>query len=561
MNYMEPDIEYENFDYSESHENSTSQEEKVTALGFDQQLFYYYSTSTRQITSLSPAQHTKAHLCGLASAVRYWENFQQFQSKNGFSWGGLADMLMTQCRDVGIFNPSRSRGRGAWIEGDVPLLHVGDALIVDGKRAPLVYPGSKHIYEAAAPLINAIAPALPTADAHWLIKVCKMLRWDKPASGTLLAGWLAVAPICGALRWRPSVWLTGSSGSGKSWIMDHVVTAVLGEIALAVASVTSEAGIRHKLQRDALPVVFDEAESEGQADQARMQAVFNLVRVSSSENSPNILKGQQNQSRAKDFRIRSAFLFQSINVGLAKKADENRVSVLSLRDYSNGNDVPFIDLELTVRERLTPEFSAGLISRSVSLIPVIRANAEIFARAISDGLGSRRLGDQLGTLLAGAYSLHSSGLVTPAQAAVYVAREDWNEQSSAEDDKDEFRLLRQILATKIRLGSTEMPVSRLVEAARATEQLEGMPHADTAARAISEHGVKLGYRDNLAGVYFSTNHPALKQILNGTDWAASWSRSLARLPAAVSGRDVLTRFALGHVSKAVWVPMATIDPN
>jgi nucleoid-associated protein YgaU len=32
----------------------------------------------------------------------------------------------------------------------------------------------------------------------------------------LLAGWIALAPICGAMRWRPHLWLTAAAGAGKA---------------------------------------------------------------------------------------------------------------------------------------------------------------------------------------------------------------------------------------------------------------------------------------------------------------------------------------------------------
>lgn len=552
--YFEPPPDLPEIDFPER--------EAVIPLGYDRgPVYYYYSTTLRQVASLSPAEHTRLRLEGIASGPHYWENFEQFRSKQGFQWPQLAGWLMEQCRQRGPYDPRRIRGTGAWMEGDQPVLHVGDALVVNGHRAPLTYPGSRYIYEITASLLPEILPPASTQDAHWLIKVCKILRWDVPAHGTLLAGWIAVAPISGALRWRPSVWLTAGSGSGKSYVMDKIVCGVLGQVALAVASTTSEPGIRHGLQCDARPVIFDEAEAESAADAARMQAVLNLVRVSASENAPDILKGQQNQSRAKAFRIRSCFLFQSINVGLSKRADESRVTVLSLRDHNRDGDVSFDDLDATVRERITPEFGAALISRSVMLLPVIRANAETFARAIADRLGARRLGDQLGTLLAGAYSLHSSGLITPEQAAEYVAREQWADQAPDDAEKDEYRLLRFLMASRLRVGTADMPISRLVEAAGTIEQRDGLPVPETAQRTLSEAGIRYGYHENAAGLFISTNHPALRRALAGQPWENSWSRALSRIPGSVGGRDVKARFALGHQSRAVFLPMGVIDPG
>jgi putative DNA primase/helicase len=500
-------------------------------------------------------------LGGIASVAQYWEkNFQDFWSKQGFSWPQLADYLMSQCRERGIYDPSRIRGRGAWLEGDQPILHIGDALIVNGERHPLVYPGSRYLYEADATLVKDITKPLLTREANWLIKICRLLRWECPASGTLLAGWIAVAPICGALQWRPSIWVTGSSGSGKSWLMDNIVNTCLSEIGLYVAFNTTEPGIRRALHCDARPVIFDEAERDSASSALRMDDIFGYQRVASSENSVQILKGDQH-GKFKAYKPRSVFLFQSINVGLTKGADESRISILGLRDKSIPGDIPFADLEAATAERITPEFASGLIARSVALIPVIRQNAKTFARAIAAHMHSQRLGDQLGTLLAGAYSLHSSGLISAEDAAAYVAKEEWQAQTPQEEEKDEYRLVRHIMASRVRVNNVEMPVSRLLEASQQFEAHEGMPAPDLAQRALSEAGIKPGYQENVPGVYFSTNHPRMREMLKGTQWDASWSRSLARLPDALSGSEVIQRFALGHRSRAVWVPWATIDPR
>jgi putative DNA primase/helicase len=541
----------------------TAQRESVHALGYDREAYYYYSTSKRMVTALSAPEHTRAHLSGIASAAHYWEReFDTMMTKNnGLSWAHLADHLMTECRLRGIYDPSRIRGRGAWLENDTPILHIGDALIINGQRSPLIVPGSRYIYEADAALLDQISGPLATTDAHWLVKVCKLLRWEAPVNGTLLAGWLAIAPICGALQWRPSIWLTASSGAGKSWVMDNIVNVCLQQVALYVAFNTTEPGIRQALQADARPVVFDEAERDSAAAAFRMDEILGYQRVASSENSVEIVKGDTG-GRAKKYKPRSVFLFQSINTGISKKSDEGRVTVLSLRDYSVASDTNFEDLEATCAERITPEFASGLISRSVSLIPVIRENSKTFARAISAHLGSRRFGDQLGTLLAGAYSLHSTGLITPEQAAEYVAREQWDAQAPAEDEKDEYRLLRHIMAVRLRIGSVEMPVSRLLEAAQQFQQQEGLPAPEIAQRVLSEAGIKYGAHENVPGVFISVNHPQMKAMLRDTDWSASWGRALGRLPGALAGREIKTvRFSMGHVGRAVWIPMSTVDPQ
>src|SRR3546814_5949145 len=91
---------------------------------------------------------------------------------------------------------------------------------------------------------------LSDEEASRIIDICCRLRWEKPYGGWLLAGWIAIAVICGALNWRPHVWLTGSSGSGKSWLLDNVIRPLIGAIAVYCQSNSTEAGIRQTLATD-----------------------------------------------------------------------------------------------------------------------------------------------------------------------------------------------------------------------------------------------------------------------------------------------------------------------
>jgi putative DNA primase/helicase len=416
---------------------------------------------------------------------------------------------------------------------------------------------SKYVYEAAQPLAAVVAPPLPTRDANRLVLICRGLAWAETIHGTLLAGWLAVAPICGGLAWRPSIWITGSSGSGKSWVYDNILFGLLRNIALPVASNTSEAGIRQTLNNDARPVLFDEAEGEDAGAVNRLQAVLSLMRQAASEGGSEIIKGTQNQSGAKRYRIRSCFAFNSINVGTVHQADESRLTILPLR-------MPSTDPESQSRwaafsadaiATLTAEYSAGLVARSVSLLPVIRRNAETFSQAVSERLRSKRLGDQLGTLLAGAYSLHSSGVITLDAARDFVARENLTTAAEHDAQRDEDKLWSHLTQHRVRVqssnvGTVEITIGLLI---RAADNADGRISQDVAEIELKQIGIK----PMADGVLISTNHPALKRILQGTPWFGSYSRTLLRLD-GVSSVNKTVRFGPGHIGKAIHVPSSLL---
>lgn len=63
--------------------------------------------------------------------------------------------------------------------------------------------------------------------------------------------------LCGALKWRPRIWLTSGTGSGKSTIQNDFVSFLMNGISVYAQGNSTEAGIRQHLKSDALPVLFD----------------------------------------------------------------------------------------------------------------------------------------------------------------------------------------------------------------------------------------------------------------------------------------------------------------
>jgi putative DNA primase/helicase len=539
--------------------------EGIIPLGYDHGTFFYLSRASRQIHALTADQHTKRAMMALASVPHFWQRSKFVSDKGNVFWDDAAGWLMDECHAIGIYNPERVRGRGAWFDAGRAVLHLGDRLLVDGRAVALMLPDSSAIYPAALSLGVTTADPLSSAEAHQLVTLAKGLRWKQPVSAVLFSGWVVDAMICGALKWRPSIWITGATGSGKSWLQENVLAPLVGPVALQVQSKTSEAGIRQTLNSDALPVIFDEFEREDSAAAIRVQGVLDLMRQASSESEKKIVKGTQQQTTARAFRIRSCFCFSSINVGIAHAADESRVTVLTLEAPEIANVAAqdkFQALAASAATLITPQFAAGLLARSVGLLAVIRQNAETFAQAVAAKLGTRRLGDQLGTLLAGAYSLHSNRVITLEKAAAYVADQVWGDVTETDLGHDDGRLLSQLTAHRVRLSqgngpALDLTLGRLLSSAFGAD---AQIAKDVATTELRDYGI-LAIVTAPFGVWVSNSHPSIAKALAGSPWHAGWSRSLVRMTGAEASGKKTLRFGLGHVSKAVWLPLETIDAD
>jgi putative DNA primase/helicase len=532
-------------------------------LGFDNGLFFYQPHATGQVIRLTAASHNAAHLNMLAP-LQWWE--AAFPGgRGGPNYVEASSRLYELQHKVGIFDPARIRGRGAWWDDGRSVLHLGDRLLVDGVEQPLQLPGSRFKYQrlAAIELPQDVQPLTAEQGAE-IITIAGGFLWDVPASGLLLAGWAALAPIGGALRWRPHIWLTAGKGSGKSTLLDRFLGTLLRDLALWPEGSSTEASLRQKLRCDALPVVMDEAESNEKSDRIRMQSILALARVSSSSSRGFIGRGGAD-GIAQQFMVRSMFLLCSINPALRHGADESRFAQLTMRNPASLPEAQrhahWRDLDQRLTAEITPDTGHALAARMVRLIPVVRDAVAVFRAAAAQRLGSQRQGDQYGTLLAGAWCLMHDRVPSEAEALRLIDEQDWEPYREAAEQSDEQRCLQFLLQHQVRVELERIVVDgprvsarssvitrsvwELAEAARS-----GTEGGDVPVDAAVAHLGRLGFRVDGDRLLISNTAEGIRRILRETPWGASWSTVLGRLDGAE--RVGPTRFpGIAGVSRSV----------
>jgi putative DNA primase/helicase len=530
-------------------------------LGYDRDRYYFLSAGSGQVMQLTSHQlNTSASLTALAPLV-YWEREFPGGRSTKFDVGSAADDLMRRCERVGVYDPDQRRGRGVWLENGQVVVHRGDKLLVDGEEREVIDWDGSRIFEKARRMDIPLAPPLDTKTAAKLIDLCKEPAWEnKEYMGRLFAGWLVIAPVCGALHWRPHLWITSEAGGGKSWILDNLVKPVLGPLALRVQSKTSEAGIRSELQSDARPVIFDEAETQNKADQARMQQILDLARQSCDEDGAPIVKGTADGG-SRHYRIRSCFVFSSINIGLTQAADESRTVVLRLVPQTDTKTraESFDRLRKMHSDLMTTDFAARLLSRTLGLLPIIRANAETFAHAVMKGGGTRRTGDTIGAMLAGAWSLRSTRAASLDEASAFLAEQKWASKAVADAgvDPEWKRALAHLVQMPLRTvrsnGFTEdIPVGELVLAAAGLG--EGSLSTADARLTLIRAGIKYDTETGTDVLVANTSRFAAKAF-EETAWATGWASTIARADGATKPKKVIRFGSLG--SRAVSIPIST----
>jgi putative DNA primase/helicase len=543
-----------------------------TMLGFNGDDYYYQPGDSGQVMRISRSGHSStANLLSLARLEWWRDRFGRYNRDGectGVEWQPAISALLGRQHAIGCYDPSRIRGVGAWWDDGRPVFHLGDRLIADGRAWPILNPPpSEYLYQRLPRRRGPqAAEPLSEQEGHELMGLAERFHWESKSAGILLAGWCALAPICGALRWRPHLWLNAVAGSGKSSVMDYFIAPLLADLALHVLNNTTEAGIRQKLRSDALPVVFDEAESNEKPDAARMQGVLSLARAASSEGRGVTIKGSPS-AEVTMFNVRSMFLLSSISTSLKQAADRSRFSVLVLRIPDELSDqerqAHWSSLKADLSRAVSEQTGERLVARMLSLVGVVRDTAEVMATVASAELGSARQGDQLGTLLAGAWALQSRQVPTPDEALAWLRSSGISDQAEGQADErggDQRDCLETILQAQLRVetgrdGTVTRTVSELLDVASGIASPLDPVSPDLAASVLGRHGLRVDGAELLV----SNIAKGVAKLLAGTAWAdGGWANLLASLPGA--RRNGMTRFkGLASATRAVAVPKSLLQ--
>ena len=520
-------------------------------LGYDHERYFIFQHGKRQIATITKGDMSEKGLIELAP-LNWWE--MGFPGKNGIDTSAAANFLIRTAEKRGIYDMRRIRGRGAWVDQGRMVFHHGSYLTVDGEPTDITQIKSRHVYELHQSLPDPASEPMGSDEGEMLLDLAKQFRWTKPGSAALLAGWVALAPLCGAMRWRPHIWLTGGAGCGKSTVLNEFVHHLLGGLDLYAQGNSSEAGIRQELRADALPVLFDESESNEESDARRIQNVLSLIRQASTESEAQTFKGTAG-GEAMRFHIRSMFCLASIQVAIRHQADVERLAVLALRpkreDTNSSASWGKLKASIYAMQR-DKELPGRLFRRCLDMLPTTLKNIDVFTTAAAERFNSQRDGDQYGTLLAGAWSLISTGVATKEQALEMIDSYDWSEHRENNDMDEGQRALSALMEAHIRVnGGIEVTVYELVAAACGQPTSVIGIDSEKADAFLQRHGMKV--RGDRLLVSNTSNE--LKKLMAGTTFEADLRGMLLRVEGADRNDNKPAKFS-GVGSKCITLPLS-----
>jgi putative DNA primase/helicase len=522
-----------------------------TILGYDGQTYFLFQHEKKQVLEITKKDLSDVGLIELADL--YWWEMNFGNGNGGIDKKAVAQWLFRTANGRGIYDPSRIRGRGAWADKGRAVFHHGSYLTVNGEHTDITAIKSAYVYPMARELPQPSETPLTDAEGDHLVGVADMVRWNMPGSAALMAGFVMLAPICGALTWRPHIWLTGVAGSGKSTVQNKFCAALLRGVGQYYSGDSTEAGIRQDLKADALPVLIDEAESNNERDKQRIENVIGLIRKTSTESQMHTAKGTVS-GNSQHFQIRSMFCLASINVNLPTKADIDRLTILSIKKAKEGDVDNWPELEAELNKIDQDEtMSSRLLARALKLMPVILDSVKVFRKAAAIHFKDQRYGDQFGTLLAGCWCLMKSYVPQEYEALAMIKGYNWQEHTEDQDQDDSAKALEALLSAKIRLPGNlgDLTVYELIRESTTSFRHGSGVDMDVADQTLRRHGILV----ESGRLLFGTGVSNLKELI-------------AKMPAITNLRDQLlrvkdadrvgTKSFNGTKSKCVSIPLVPI---
>lgn len=308
----------------------------VRPLGYDGERRYFVDTAGQIFNTDGKAMGVERLQLLFAAHEGFllwaWPSFSKERTVTNFKAEEARRDLYAACYERGPWSMTEQvRGRGAWLDDRGRLvLHCGELLYVDGKAEGTGELG-EHFYvrrpKAIEPWHQPVeGDKNPAVDLIKALRTWNFVRGDVDAF--LLLGFIGVAFMGAALDWRPSAFLVGDAGCGKSELQ-KLIKAVMGRFMISTTNATS-AGLYQIVGHDALPIGIDELEGEDNAKQAA--DIIKMARDAAS-GSMRIRGGANHQGV--EFQARSTFLFSAINPPGIPPASMTRLALLQMRPLTD----------------------------------------------------------------------------------------------------------------------------------------------------------------------------------------------------------------------------------
>lgn len=519
----------------------------VTPLGVsDDQLLCYVLDSQGVVRSLDARSSGKGPLGFLFAGRSRWlewafPRMKVLKSGHAIPAGGwdaddARQCLVDACAFKGVFDPEQQvRGRGAWRDDDGGLIyHAGDRIWLGGHwKRPGEY--GQRIYPAR-PRLQRPWPVYEKAGSDspgdMVLQELRSWNWERPdLDPQLLLGWLIGAMVGGALKDRPTIFIPGEEGSGKSRLQ-QLMRLLMGDALMDTEDATGPS-IYRRVRQDSVAILIDELEAV--ADSRVTDKIMTIMRISYSGGK---LHRTGENGRTQEFTLRSSCAGSAIAKPATTSADDSRMAVTMLREREPGQ------VERVLDGKMFTEAGRQLLKRVFDWWPRWDELRRVYRTALTakECGHTDRGGDTFAALVAGYHVATSDDMPTPAELAMWqklLKAEALTETSTRE--KTWRRCFIQLLEAQpdvfrqLACKSLGQAIVKWREAPTANYGTDVEDKAAQIGLAISwERGADPTWEN--ARLFVPAKSAAVQSLFEGTDWAGKigapgpWSGVLRQMP-------------------------------
>jgi hypothetical protein len=252
----------------------------------------------------------------------------------------------------------------------------------------------------------------------------------------------------------------------------------------------------------------------------------------------------------------------SIGVGLKEAADLSRTAVLTIKpleSYSyeerKKKELEFKDF-LSLASEIPDDMPQRLVARQLHNLFTLRHNVEIFKETIAVMLANRRIGDQLGTLMAGCHSLYSTKRLDLKQCEKYLNTVNLDEFLQVKSEREDVALLHHIVGSMIRVetvnGAQDRTIGELMLVCFTRDDTTDV-RLKVAEATLARYGMKIEREHgSVTGVWVGQSIQSMNRIMQTSVYFEGWAGVLMRHPYAKRSTDSV-RFG-GATSRAIYLP-------
>jgi 5S rRNA maturation endonuclease (ribonuclease M5) len=496
---------------------------KILGIGDDGKAAFITEANRLVFNSLDSLSKNK--LMVLANRDYWYENYKNKDGK--ISWETAIDDIIRIAQEKD-FLIDDIRGRGAWRDGDKISYH--DGYQTFGEHA------KNKIYLRLPRQDIGIQdePINPKITKKIKENVFKM-SFETLSDAVRCLGWSAIAPFAGVLKYRPSILLTGPSGSGKS-VLQSLLLKKLTNFLWVDAAETSVAGVRGKLKYDNGAVFFEEADKDTDKKKVQVNNIFSFMRANFTDDAPDALKGTK-EGGFTSYKMNAIFGFASIDPTVDHVADENRIFRINMIKPQNANE--WKSLEDTLLKLLSEKNCRAIRALTWSKLKNIFALADRIVDIIREKTKKDFRSSYADSLLASAFVIIWDGIEKPSDEQLEKMLDKYFAYQPVEENRDDAEeLIERLLDETIEiLDSHERQKMTIMEALTKIYENELLEkEIQNIKLHVARYGIRIVDESNIA---IANRHHVISKIINR---GAGYNKIFKRHKGFVEGQRLVYFF-------------------